>query len=464
MVAPIDRPSSTRPENPYRQILRRHFPEPILALLLFLMGVWLWDNHLGHSAGYEADTCRTALLKIDRDLQLAAGAQGMPQILQSLIGIDPAGRTIREGVESLTLLGRAGALDEEGAYALMILHSVQEGKNPATAPFTAVNLPGPPDARNIVQRLAEGRGSWWDRQFLQGVRQAGGPDYLGASADALERVGQERLVRRAVIARGLVLALACCGLAFVPRVFRSLAPARRQRPARYVAAWPLGLGLGVFLLAYLASIGLGMTIEQLMRGRQGGGGSIVLPLPFLAVLDFATRFLPALIALALLFRRGRHGISRLGLDRAPDFGWALGGFALLTLAEQILQRTLGEAMPPNPTGGLSPVEAGGWGLVMAIASACIAAPVAEEILYRGVLFRALANRLRLPAATLISATVFALVHFYNAYGLVSVGLFGAVCALSVAASGRLATAILLHALYNAAIKLPEWIIYHAPLP
>jgi membrane protease YdiL (CAAX protease family) len=35
--------------------------------------------------------------------------------------------------------------------------------------------------------------------------------------------------------------------------------------------------------------------------------------------------------------------------------------------------------------------------------------------------------------------------------------------LCYAATGRLATAILLHAFYNFVIKVPEWIVYHAPL-
>ena len=141
----------------------------------------------------------------------------------------------------------------------------------------------------------------------------------------------------------------------------------------------------------------------------------------------------------------------------------LGAFALLTLADPFLRTALGHSTTPDPTGGLSPMESGPWGLLFAISSACIAAPIAEEILYRGVLFRSIANRISIPAATLFSSTVFAIVHFYGPYGLASVCLFGGCCALCYAATGSLATAIVLHALYNSTIKIPEWIIYHAPL-
>jgi membrane protease YdiL (CAAX protease family) len=44
-----------------------------------------------------------------------------------------------------------------------------------------------------------------------------------------------------------------------------------------------------------------------------------------------------------------------------------------------------------------------------------------------------------------------------------VGIFGLSCALVYAANGSLTTAIALHALYNFSIKMPEWIVYHAPL-
>jgi membrane protease YdiL (CAAX protease family) len=274
------------------------------------------------------------------------------------------------------------------------------------------------------------------------------------------------VVLRAVVSRGAVWLLALCGLAFLPAVVRGTVTALRSRPRGYVGHWPTALGLGVFLLAYLASIGFGKALDLAISQKwTGEGGQPVSIAPGLFVLiDAATRFLPALLAFAFLFRRGRHVWSRLGLNSAPDGKLVLGSFALLMIADQVLRHfMLGDDIPDDPAGGLSMMEEGPWGLVLALTSACIAAPAAEEILYRGVLFRSLANGLRVPAATLISAVVFAVVHFYDAYGLISVGLLGVACALSYAASGRLVTAIILHALYNFAIKVPEWIVYHAPL-
>jgi len=186
-------------------------------------------------------------------------------------------------------------------------------------------------------------------------------------------------------------------------------------------------------------------------------------MPVLLALDIAGRFLPAMVALALLFRRGGHALSRMGLRKVPDLGLVLGMFALLTSIDRVLRPTLGALGPVDPAGGLSSTDAGSWGLVYVAVSTCLAAPFTEEIVFRGVLFRTLANRLPVLAATLISAVVFAVVHFYDAYGLVSVGLVGVACALCFRARGALSSAILLHIFYNSAVKFPEWMIYHGTL-
>jgi len=461
----IDPHAPERAPNPYRQILRRHFPEPLLALLIFVMGVWLWDNHFGPKTGYEAGTVRVTLLKSDRDLRLAEATATLPPLLRTLLAIPTREEALKAAVNGLDTLRADQALDEEGKYALAILDPILRGESPADGPFLALGLPGPPNLRAVIRRIAEGNDAWWDREYLKETGRLS-PSQLALHAGGGESDPRNHeLALRAVVVRGAVWLLVLVGLGFLPHVVRSFARALRAGNPAYTGHWSTGLGLGVFLLAYLASIGFGKSLDLLISGDLSGQAAqpVVLSSPLFALLDAATRFLPALIALAFLFRRARHAVGRLGLAARPDGALVLGTFALLTLADQILRRTLGASAAPDPSGGLSAMESGPWGLVLAITSACIAAPIAEEILYRGVLFRSLANRIRVPAATLVSAVVFAIVHFYGPYGLVSVGLFGASCALCHAATGRLATAILLHSLYNSAIKIPEWIIYHAPL-
>ena len=449
---------STQAANPYRSILRRHMPEPLLALLIFVMGVWLWDNHFGRKEGWEPGVQQMALRKADRDLRLAESAGELPALLRQLLAIPDRDRALRNAVLSLEMLEKAPErpLDEDGAFALGVLRSLR--KNDGSL------MPPPPDPNAIFQRVGQKGDFWWDREYLTrlGTVRSDGA-ILSATPPSSDSRNRE-IALRAMISRGAVWVVALCGLAFLPAVGRGYLGALRSRPRGYIGHWPTALGLGIFLLAYLASIGFGKALDGVIAWMSQSGQPVSIAPGFFVVLDGATRFLPALLAFAFLFRRGRHVWTRLGLHSAPDGKLVLGSFALLMIADQVLRHyMLGDDIPDDPTGGLSASEEGGWGLVLALTSACLAAPAAEEILYRGVLFRSLANGLRVPAATLVSAAVFAVVHFYNAYGVVSVGLLGVACALCFAASGRLVTAIFLHALYNFAIKVPEWIVYHAPL-
>ena len=462
MLRGIEARAPTKAGNPYRQILRRRIPEPVLALLLFLMGVWLWDNHFGEELGYEGDACRMALVKIDRDLRLAESGGDFPPWLRKATGIGDMRETLDSSVKSLAILGTEQALDMDGAYALAILDALRQGNNPVRGPFVDPRLPGPPDPRIIIGRVAHGQDFWWERQYLTGFGNQGAAE-TGLKPEAVQDDSRNReLVLRAVVSRGAAWVLGFIGVFFIPRTLGAYGRAMKSRAPGYMGYIRANLGLGVFLLAYLASVGFERLLSAVISG-EFTGHAIYLEPPVLAALDGATRFLPALVALGFLFREGGHASSRLGLFAKPDIFLILGTFALLTLIDYGLKQGFMGRMSHDPTGGLSESESGWWGLVLVLVSACIAAPVAEEILYRGVLFRSLANSIRVPAATLLSAVVFAVVHFYEPYGLMSVGIFGAACALCFAASGNLATAIVLHALYNFVIKVPEWIVYHAPL-
>lgn len=457
-----DSPAIARPipsPNPYFGLARRTFSEPLLLLLIFVFGVWLWKNHILTGDGYEPGSCELALIKADRDLRIAESSTHLPTWLPPALQIQSLDLTVNTASNNLQALARKGALTPDGAYALAILIAVQENGNPATGPFAQLGLPGPPTADEVTSRIINGRETWWDLRFLEGLD-------LPATAELAKLVESrnKNLAANALKARGAVLALVLGGIIFLPGTLLAFGRAGRPHPKNYAERWPLSLGIGVFLLAYLAFIGFGTGIDGLL-GWFAAHSETQEPFPmgWFIALDALSRLLPAAIALALLFRRTRHATSRLGLAGPLDGRLVLGSFALIWILDFGIRMTLGMKMPPNPTGGLSASEAGPWGLIFAVTSACLVAPYAEEILYRGVLFRSLANRLRLFVAVGISSVVFALTHFYNYEGLATLFVFGAVAALCFASSRTLLTAIALHALYNASIKIPEWIVYQAPL-
>lgn len=99
---------------------------------------------------------------------------------------------------------------------------------------------------------------------------------------------------------------------------------------------------------------------------------------------------------------------------------------------------------------------GSWTLVvLGVISAVIWAPVVEEIVFRGALYRAVNHKLPWYAAVLITALAFGLVHPYSPEGLAHVALSGIVFALLREWRGSLIAPITAHALHNGTISMLE---------
>jgi len=78
--------------------------------------------------------------------------------------------------------------------------------------------------------------------------------------------------------------------------------------------------------------------------------------------------------------------------------------------------------------------------------ACVAAPLIEEVLFRGLVFSGLLRSVRLPLAVVWSALLFALMHPTHSWP--PVFLLGIATALMYRRSGFLPASMLLHATYN----------------
>ncbi len=414
--------------------MRRDIPEPLIALLCFILGIWLWDHYFGKDAGYAPGTEEIALIRIDRDMQLAEAMAGDTALLRWLAHAQTPGEALAGGIRSMEALLAADSLGPTGARAYAAMLAERD------------NAPVDGYLRQLVHPSDDPDSpTWWN---------------LKIASETFDFPLNDRtanLRTRALAVGSIIWGLALAGLAFVPAALRCLAGAFRNKPKGYSAGWSPSLGLMIFLLATLAWIGFTMMLEF---GVVASGG--LHPVAML-LLDTAARLLPALIALGLLFRRPSHAARTIGLTGQVHPPLILGLFALLVLIDQPLRWALGRFTAEDPTGGLSYTEAGIFGLVLVIVSSCVVAPLAEEILYRGVLHRSLSNRMGALAAAVISSVVFASLHFYDIYGLASVATFGFICALTYQSTGSLINVIALHMLYNASITLPEWTVYHAPL-
>jgi len=91
-------------------------------------------------------------------------------------------------------------------------------------------------------------------------------------------------------------------------------------------------------------------------------------------------------------------------------------------------------------------------IVLFVIGAVVLAPIVEELLFRGVLLRALLRRVQPVTAVLGSAVIFALVHYVGDPNtlpfLPALTGLGAVLALVALRSGDLSTAIFIHAGFN----------------
>lgn len=441
------------PRNPYRNILRRDYPEPFIALLAFVLGIWLWDHYFVASSSYAPGTEEIALIKIDRDLRLADAMQGDPAWLKWIAGADDPQDARANAVEALRKLAAGKAMTGRGLAVLTVLQAVRDEVPVAPRLVEILGTQATADFDDSSRSLKNHEGTWWDARWIESAEHERKPAERWRSAYDAD-LQQHR--SRAVAARGFVWLTGFLGLLFLPMTVLRTVRAFRTRPRGYAAAWPVQLGLAVFLLATLAWIGFTTALEA---------GISALPdlSPLLGILlDSAARLLPTVIALAILFRRPSHIVRTLGLDRTFAPGLVFGWTALLMMIDLVLRQTIGADSANEPGGGLSLGDSGLWGLIFAVVSACLLAPVSEEILYRGILFQSFRNRIGLFAGAIVSSAVFTVLHFYDGYGLASVGIFGVACALLYAATGSLTAAIALHVLYNSLIKLPEWLVYHAP--
>jgi len=136
------------------------------------------------------------------------------------------------------------------------------------------------------------------------------------------------------------------------------------------------------------------------------------------------------------------GLSLLGLAAASLFG----SWCAPWIAEWLHRpSTLQEVVPIIRFGlGMNPVAT--------VVSVVIVAPICEEIIFRGLLYGALENRLGVAGAILISAVVFAVVHLQITY---FIGLLGVGIVLGWARwkTGSLGLPIVLHIINNAAAML-----------
>ncbi len=169
------------------------------------------------------------------------------------------------------------------------------------------------------------------------------------------------------------------------------------------------------LLAAVAVLGLGVVLSLpivvLVQSEALGVllGAISFELALFLVPVFWVKFLHHQPLAVLGFSSDRRSRD---LFAGAGSGLALFGLTLIVVAPAIyalISLVTGEPVTP-PRQPILPANPNGWQIAIGAVAAVVAAPVAEEVFFRGFLFGALRRRFRFLAAATISGAVFGLFH------------------------------------------------------
>jgi uncharacterized protein len=162
----------------------------------------------------------------------------------------------------------------------------------------------------------------------------------------------------------------------------------------------------------------------------------------------------------------RWGTGKLGVDvgltpRVTDLGWG----PVVWLGAIAAQVAMGAVIVAfdiplvGNTEGIDALRSDRTYVLSLVVTAVIAAPVVEEMVFRGVVMRGLLGRLPLVAVVVVQGLLFGLVHADPVRGVGNIGLVlvlsgvGIVFGVSVAVLGRIGPSVVAHAIFNGVVLL-----------
>lgn len=180
---------------------------------------------------------------------------------------------------------------------------------------------------------------------------------------------------------------------------------RQARPAPPGFAWRVFSPIGAVVLAFMLLI-VGAGILSLFDLSDDSVG---------AILAFGTSLLLLLFGIALWRRLPEHERRR-AIDRPESWLRTVGvgaGMGVVIIIGAALILVTGAAIDPAVERRLEEVREIGtapWQLVLLVLALVVLAPLGEELLFRGLLLRALVRRMSFWTAAVLSSFLFAAAH------------------------------------------------------
>jgi len=242
----------------------------------------------------------------------------------------------------------------------------------------------------------------------------------------------------------------------------SARPTPSGDPDRPQASVPWAGGVAVLdvVVIYGAAQILAALVALLLSGMADGDQDALLPL--LIALSPVVSLAATLLWLRLRYRGPLTVLMGTRSPRLSDVGIGVAVGLLCLLGQRIV--VLGIATVAEGLGAELPVVQETFRTIaqrpgavpLFVVTTVVFAPLAEEILFRGVLFQGLRQRTGFWVAALVSALLFTLPHLAEGGGVFASGVItsgilplGIVFAALVERRGSLAPAIVAHATYNA---------------
>jgi membrane protease YdiL (CAAX protease family) len=414
---------------------------------------------------------QSTLQSWERVYQVNAALESQSALLRWLLAYEPSADLRKQARDELFDLDQAKQLDERGRAILasLILTSGEDmtpkdqarwkkALDPALSRLLAESKVSAEDFSLWLEKLEVGEVMPWEWEWL-----------VAALTTEQKAQWRELIAKRSAqdqqrmwsytAASALFAACFLFGLSCLPAWYRAIVG-----PQSAPLSWPR--------FAYAGRISLALMVTWMIIAEWGNallfellhtiGEPVAESWWWLITADALWRILPVLVILAVLYRSRKVIVTRFGLNQRPAWRLIFATYAILMMLDLIWNGALdwwGVGIESVP---LDPLEEGWSGLVYGLVSACLMAPLAEEFFYRGFLFRSLQPRLGFFIAALLSSIVFAVSHYYDLYGTVSVAFCGMATAWLFAATRSLTSSILLHAFYNLSITIPSWVLFYAP--
>jgi membrane protease YdiL (CAAX protease family) len=217
---------------------------------------------------------------------------------------------------------------------------------------------------------------------------------------------------------------------------------------------PIRWGLGDFAWAWPATVVGQILIGSFVVAARGAPSPYRADAIDIAVITAGSALLTVLLLRTFVVNRGRGTLrADLGLTvRIADWPWLAAGVLLQVgaLGMVALVEVVAGSEPKQEV--VKAIEHSGTpARILGAIAVVVFAPVAEELLFRGLLLRGLLRHLGAAAAVVIGGVTFALVHLIDpsaATLLAPLALVGILSGILAVRSGDLSRSILLHAGFN----------------